>query len=199
MAKFCVILIVAVLLLGNTGFYALAQNLPTEAVAGSLMVSQSVNGLSLVESPSDHGLNGITFPIPELGKCASRTACRNYCNDPSNLDTCTTFAKVHGLMNEAQAARAEKFVSVLKSEQGPGGCDSPRSCESFCSNTQNLDACVQWATDHNLKNDNLATAQKIQKFLKSGGQLPGGCNSRETCAAYCSDFGHAEECIKIFQ
>src|SRR5438552_6447996 len=121
----------------------------------------------------------ISFPIPELGSCASRAECRRYCDRPDNLDACIAFAKAHGLVNNTEATRAQKFANVLKSERGPGGCDSPQTCKNFCSDIQNLGACVKWASDHSLKNDNFDTAQKIQKYLKAGGKMPGDCTARE--------------------
>ena len=38
----------------------------------------------------------ITFPIPELGNCASYSECRNYCEDPVNHNSCINFAKSKG-------------------------------------------------------------------------------------------------------
>ena len=37
--------------------------------------------------------------------------------------------------------------------------------------------------------------KKINKILKGGGQLPGGCNGKKECETYCSNASHAEECL----
>ena len=34
----------------------------------------------------------ITFPVPELGNCGSKSECRTYCDDLANIKTCVAFA-----------------------------------------------------------------------------------------------------------
>ncbi len=148
-------------------------------------------------SDSEIAARGITFPIPELGNCDSKEACKSYCNDPTHMDACVAFAESHGLMNKDEAARAKQFKNKLQGGGGPGGCTSPQGCETFCRNIQNIEACVAFARSQGVRDRRVEDAEKLQKYLKSGGQMPGGCTSEESCKAYCSDFSHAEECYEF--
>ncbi len=150
------------------------------------------------ESPSIEGeaeARGIAFPVPELGNCGNKDACRTYCNEPGNMPACITFAKEHGLMNNEEAERAEKFADRVREGSGPGGCNTPTSCEAYCSDTTYIEECIKFAEEHNFKDQNVEEGKKIRTYLKAGGQLPGGCTSRESCETYCRDVDHLEECF----
>lgn len=140
---------------------------------------------------------GITFPIPELGNCGSKEECKAYCDDPANMPACIRFAKSHGLMNEAEASRAEKFGQRLVADGGPGGCRTPKECETFCSNLNNIEACISFAEEHGVEDKHVKEGKKILAYIQAGGQMPGGCTSKESCEAYCGDFNHAEECFSF--
>lgn len=144
---------------------------------------------------------GITFPVPELGNCSNKDDCRNYCSQTANIDACIAFAKAHGLMNSDEASKASSFKKILQSGGGPGGCTTPDECQSFCNNIANLDTCVSFAKTHNLSgnSEDITQAQKIADYIKSGGQMPGGCTTKDSCESYCSDFSHAQECSAFAQ
>ncbi|MBI2033663.1 MAG: hypothetical protein HYT13_01040 [Candidatus Liptonbacteria bacterium] len=139
---------------------------------------------------------GITFPVPELGNCIDEKTCRAYCDEPTNMPACIKFAEEHGLMNKTEAERAKKFSRVLQ-VGGPGGCNTPEGCKSFCSEINNLEACLKWADQNNFEDEHFKEAKKIQSYLASGGKMPGSCNSKESCISYCGDFSHAEECFNF--
>ncbi len=151
------------------------------------------------QSPSDEQVkaSGIVFPIAELGNCASKDACLDYCNIPGNMPACIKYAKDHGLMNSDEANRAEKFKEKLDKGEGPGGCKSPQECKAFCENVSNIEVCTKFAKEHGVNNPDIERGEKIAAYIKSGGQTPGGCNSKEACETYCSDFRHAEECFQF--
>lgn len=144
-------------------------------------------------------IHGITFPVPELGNCTSKDECRAYCNEPTHMDECIKFAKEHGLMNKDEADKSEKFRELLTSGGGPGGCTNPRDCQTFCSDVVNLEVCVKFAKEHGFKDQNVDQGEKILNYIKSGGQTPGGCTSKDACEKYCSDFAHAQECFEFAQ
>ncbi len=148
-------------------------------------------------TPSEEEIEakGITFPVPELGNCSNKSACRDYCSKSENMEVCIKFAKDHGLMNKEEAAKAEKFRERVQAGKGPGGCNSPQSCESFCSNINNIETCLKFAEDNGFKDKKIEEGKKISAYLKSGGKMPGGCTSEASCKSYCSDFNHAEECF----
>jgi len=184
---------------------ALKYSLPFLVVSAALIMSYALIARAQTNSspngPSDAEITakGITFPIPELGNCSSKDSCRDYCSKGGNMDACIKFAQDRGLMNKVEASQATKFKERLAAGVGPGGCNSPESCKSFCSNTANLDTCIQFAEKNGFKEGKIEEAKKVQAFLKSGGQMPGGCNSEESCRAYCGDFSHAKECFEFAQ
>lgn len=138
---------------------------------------------------------GITFPVAELGNCADKDACRVYCDDTAHMQVCIQFAKDHGLMSKDEADKADKYRRTLEIKAGPGGCQSPTECRAFCSDSANLETCLNFAKDQGIKDKNVDTAGKMLAFIKSGGQTPGNCGSKESCVSYCKDFSHAEECL----
>lgn len=181
-----------------SGFFAssviLAQ--AQTAVSGNVQPETVASGSTQV---APNAQQGITFPVAGLGNCSNKEECRSYCNQPANMDACIAFAKSHGLMNKEEADRAGNFRNILQSSGGPGGCKGPEECKSFCSDIKNLDACISFAKKNNLGTDDqeISKAEKILSFVKNGGQMPGGCTSKESCQAYCGDFSHAEECFNF--
>src|SRR5437870_2293911 len=89
----------------------------------------------------------ITFPIAELGNCASATACKTYCDVLEHIEACVNFGKAHGLVNQEQADAGLKLKSV---RTGPGGCTDKNACMTYCADPVHVDECVKFAQDHNL-------------------------------------------------
>ena len=147
--------------------------------------------------PSDEEITskGITFPVPELGNCGDKAECKAYCDDAKNIESCVAFAEKHGLMNEKESARARQFGKKVLEGGGPGGCKGPRECDAYCSSLDHIEACVAFAEEHGVEDEHIKEGRKILKHIREGGTLPGGCNSKESCDAYCSNVDHAEECI----
>ncbi len=170
-------------------------------IATALLVSSSIlisHAQDLTPEPSDEEINAlkISFPIPELGNCNNKEECKTYCEDTSHMTECIAFAESHGLMKKEEADRARQFKSKFESGAGgPGGCKSPKECEAFCRNIDNIEACVAFAEEHGVKDKHIEQGKKILGYIKSGGKMPGNCSSKESCEAYCGDFSHAEECF----
>lgn len=168
--------------------------------AGIAVQGQTVSLPSESDEAVDEGsVHGIIFPIFELGNCASKNECKNYCNQAEHMDACIAFAKDHGLITEKDAARAEKFASHVREGSGPGGCNSPQSCEQYCGNLSHLDECTTFAEKNGFKGDQYEHGKKIQAFLKNGGTTPGNCQTKEECQKYCGEFSHAKECFVFAQ
>lgn len=87
--------------------------------------------------------------------CDSPSSCMSFCNDPSNRDKCSEFAKQVGIRGG-------------HTNTGPGGCTSRETCQEFCSNPANYEVCSSYG--------------KASGESFSG---PGGCNSEESCREYC--------------
>jgi len=182
----------AILVLSLLVSYALVTHAQTSA--GSAGAGENANQATAGAGVSTGGTAGITFPVPELGNCTNKDACRAYCDDGTHVDVCVVFAQAHGLMNKKEADRATSFSKSIRGGGGPGGCTSPRDCEAFCSSLANIEVCVKFAEDHGASGREIEMGRKVSGFLKSGGTMPGGCTSKDSCMAYCSDFSHAEEC-----
>src|SRR3989338_467181 len=71
----------------------------------------------------------VTFPVPELGNCASKSKCRAYCDDLTHVKVCVAFAESHGLISAEEARQAREFERL--GGKGPGGRTSKDSCESI--------------------------------------------------------------------
>lgn len=169
-------------------------------LAAGVFISVAIIAKAQTESGAQNagaisGAAVIIFPVPELGNCKDKDGCKSYCDDPANISACVKFAEDHGLMNKDEAGKALKFGKKILEGGGPGGCKSPQECELFCGDVGNLDACLQFADEQGLSDDNIREGRKIRDYLKSGGQLPGGCASKDSCEAYCGDFDHLEECL----
>ncbi|OGG66118.1 hypothetical protein A3D71_02240 [Candidatus Kaiserbacteria bacterium RIFCSPHIGHO2_02_FULL_55_20] len=136
----------------------------------------------------------ITFPVPELGNCASKSECRTYCDDLANIKTCVAFAESHGLMSAEEARQAREFERL--GGKGPGGCTSKDSCESFCEKPGNMRQCLDFAKKSGMMSEKeLQEAEKVAAYLDKGGTMPGGCRGEKECRTYCEDGANAEECV----
>lgn len=166
-------------------------------VGATIMAQAQTDIADIPEGPTEEQIRagGIAFPVPELGNCGSKEACRAYCNDPQNIPVCISFAEQHGLMNKDESSRAKNYAEKLRAGNGPGGCASPKECEAYCSDLQNIEACVVFAESQGFKDPRIEEAKKIRNYLQGGNKMPGGCASRESCERYCGDFSHAEECF----
>lgn len=138
----------------------------------------------------------ITFPIAELGNCADQTACKAYCDVEANQQACLGFAQAHGLMKADEVSRARKMLQATQNG-GPGGCKTKDSCESYCSSSAHASKCIAFAEKNGLlRGRELEEAKKVLPLLQSG-QTPGGCTTKDTCDAYCSDSSHTTECVNF--
>lgn len=139
--------------------------------------------LGMVGAVSAASIFDITFPIPELGNCADRGACKAYCDDLSRADDCAAFGKAHGL-----GAPAAQQPIVLPST-GPGGCTTGSACKTYCDDSIHFDECINFGEQHGL-----ISKKEIQQARKPVTKGPGGCSDITECKTYCSDTSHHLEC-----
>ncbi len=93
----------------------------------------------------------IQFPVAELGGCADKQACKNYCDQEENRRTCFAFAKKHGLMKPQKVQKIEKQIKALEEGGGgPGGCKNENECERYCSDVANMKECVEFGKRHGI-------------------------------------------------
>lgn len=139
----------------------------------------------------------IQFPIAELGGCADKQSCKNYCDQDENRRACFAFAKKHGLMKAEKVRKIERQLNALKqSGGGPGGCQSEKACENYCSDISHMKECIEFGKRHGImESRELEEAEKVLRALESGAKLPGNCRGKAECELYCSVADHMEECI----
>ncbi len=136
----------------------------------------------------------ITYPVAELGNCASAKACKSYCNQLDPVEACITFAKEHGLISTDDAATSLKLKDI---KIGPGGCTTKDNCKTYCSDTAHTDECAKFAQDHKILNsDDLQRYRRFQAAIKDR-RAPGSCHDQHTCETFCQERSHNDECLKF--
>ncbi|MCL4384099.1 hypothetical protein M1116_01470 [Patescibacteria group bacterium] len=156
-----------------------------------------VSGFMFFLAAAIKPVQAVSFPIPELGNCQSKSDCKSYCDKPENVAKCSDYGVAHGLMT-AQDARRAKAIS--QTSNGPGGCKDMDSCSSFCDRPENVSSCLDYASKHNLmSSDDLDKARKVASVITGGGSTPGGCRTPQSCKSYCDNDSHRDECIGFAQ
>ena len=135
----------------------------------------------------------ILFPIPELGNCSNAADCKLYCDDPTHIDACVTYAKSKGFYH-ASALDSQKDAIVADAKIMLG-CDSLDTCKAFCADASNASKCSAFAQKHNLTSGedslNNTTLEKAKSEL--------GCDSADSCRAFCQQVANQEKCAVFAQ
>ncbi len=144
----------------------------------------------------------ISYPVEELGNCESQDACETFCDEPANQDACFAWAADNGFIPEEEVEKikrqTEKMEQIEKGElpPGPGGCDSLESCDAFCSEPGNAEECLSFATDNGFVSEE--EAEQIREEINRENRVgPGGCDSLESCDAFCSEPENTEKCLNF--
>ncbi len=146
------------------------------------------------QSPQDLAKKyNVTFPVAELGNCATLADCRTYCEDPLHRDTCLAFAKKKGFYHEA-AVQAPPTM-VLNQAKSELGCNSVDSCRQLCTQPANYDKCHTFAQNHDLGGGYAADPKK-QEFLEKAKQTL-GCDSYQTCKNFCDNSANQAKCSEF--
>ena len=139
-------------------------------------------------------LPGVTFPVSELGNCASKEECMAYCDLPENMLACINFSETHGLISPEDAAMARKMLELAVTD-GPGGCQGRVECSAYCDNSDHMEECIEFAKKYGLiPPDELVEVEKILVAIQKGARPP-ACHGKAACDAYCNMAEHFEECI----
>ena len=139
-------------------------------------------------------LSGVTFPIPELGNCKSRSDCEIYCDKPENMLACLDFAEAQGLIPQKDIEMARKMLE-LGETAGPGGCQGHIQCAAYCDEISHIKECITFAEEHGLiPPEELENAKKVIAAMEKG-LTPPNCKNKSECDVYCQEPEHMEECI----
>lgn len=131
----------------------------------------------------------LTFPITELGNCASVEECKTYCELPVNKQVCLSFAKQKGFY---KAENKFKNAIVKSAARTQLGCDSQESCKAICSQEKNKQKCREFAQKYNLT----PKSQINTEVLKRANQIL-GCSSEEACKKFCFIETNRQKCYEV--
>ena len=144
--------------------------------------------------PQEQKMPGdIQYPISELGNCKSKSDCKVFCDNAKNTDTCLSFAEKHKLMSPEELSNAKKFADG--GMVGPGGCQGQAACDTYCNNSDHMEACIAFAEANGIMPEQqLQESKKVLAAIKSGIKPP-ACHGQQECDTYCSNPDHMEECL----
>lgn len=155
---------------------------------------ERTGGGEVSEGERRAALTEIEYPVRELGGCENEVACRAYCDDLDNVRVCIDFAEKNGLIGAADAELGRRFADAGGS--GPGGCTGKDSCTAYCEETSHINECLEFGERTGfLEGRELEEAKIAARLLREGAAFPGGCTSKSSCEAYCSESGHEDECL----
>jgi len=138
-----------------------------------------------------------TFPIAQLGNCASADACFAYCNQPQNQVACLNFAKSKGLVKEnPQDPKIQEAIEAAKTELG---CDSKDACMTLCSQPANFDKCRTFGEKYNLTENKPPENRPLKQEVIDAAKTELGCDGQDTCAAFCQKAENREKCSSFAQ
>ncbi len=144
------------------------------------------------------GLETITYPVSELGNCQNKEACKAYCEIKDNMSGCIDFGTKKGLVSNEEAAVAKKAIEKIRLGETPGKCRDRESCSNFCQNDAgSLKNCIAFAKEIGVPQREIDEAERVSKALEEGAKLPGNCQGKRACEAYCKNIEHIDECLSF--
>ncbi len=131
------------------------------------------------------------------GQCKDEVSCRNYCGNTDNIGECADFADKFNLVTPDELKEMRQIANAKKAGVPfPGNCKTKESCLKYCDNSANAAVCIEFAQKAGfIPKEDAEAVGKILPYLKSGGKLPGGCTTKESCGTYCDDDSHTTECV----
>lgn len=131
------------------------------------------------------------------GGCTGKKSCETYCNDADHADECLAFAEDTGFLSQQEIQQYKTFQDFRKKGETPGGCTTKTSCEAYCENPDNMEACLSFGEKTGfVSSEDAAMARKVLPLIKAG-KTPGGCKTKDQCEAYCASEDHADECVNF--
>lgn len=136
--------------------------------------------------------HGVTFPVAELGNCASISQCRSFCDDPANRERCVSFAKQKGFHKEVDDSARQEMVTAAQSELG---CSSEQTCRELCSQEANITRCQSFAQKRGLGGGPQGGPGNPELLEKAKSTL--GCDSPESCRKSCENEANRQKCSEF--
>jgi len=121
---------------------------------------------------------GFTFPIPELGNCANRVECKDYCQDPTNMTACQSFSQnIRQTVNQRLQEKAKEEL----------GCTTKETCRAFCSEEQNKSLCASFGRKWKIKT-------RVKTAVLNQARTTLGCQTLAECKTMCEDPANKDSC-----
>ncbi len=147
-----------------------------------------------------------TYPISELGNCASQQECFAFCQNPLNERICREFARaqesVKGVTDVAQQPRInaleQKTMMRDSMMENPtitypvaelNNCQNATECRQFCTEAANYGQCISFARSHGLRSYAVAKEEVLEKAREAL-----GCTSVDECLAACAQPENRDTC-----
>ncbi|OGF87137.1 hypothetical protein A3B19_01775 [Candidatus Giovannonibacteria bacterium RIFCSPLOWO2_01_FULL_46_32] len=132
---------------------------------------------------------------PGPGGCKTKDTCEKYCDSVSHIDECVAFAEKNDLMPPQQLEEAKKIQAAKASGVKMPSCDSKKQCDSYCSESANMEECITFAQEAGfMEPQELEESKKVLAAIKAGAKPP-PCRGKEECDAYCSQEEHFDACF----
>src|SRR3989344_7617229 len=143
------------------------------------------------EAEEQEALDGVQYPVQELGGCKDQKACKAFCDNQNNANACLLFAEQHNLMSSNEVAFAKKFID--NEMAGPGSCKGQDECDQYCGDSAHLEECIAFAQKNGMMTpEQQQDSQKVLTAIKNGVKPP-ACSGPRQCDEYCGT--HMEECM----
>jgi hypothetical protein len=121
------------------------------------------NGL-MTQEKAERIRERVNQEIEGPGGCKSKEECKNYCDNPDNVEECLQFAVDEGRMTQEKAdeiidrvqekeilreKQIEKRIEKreFSFEEGPGDCSSEEECKEYCNKFENLEECLSFEVE----------------------------------------------------
>lgn len=139
----------------------------------------------------------ITYPIADLGNCASAQECFLYCAHPKNQPSCVSYAKNNGWVKEEEDEEEDGTENdineqeLIESAKAELGCDGKVACMALCNIPTNEDRCRAFAKKHGLDKSDHKPPLEVMVAAKE--KL--GCDSETSCSTFCQKEENHEKCF----
>ncbi len=124
--------------------------------------------------------------------CGSKKACDAYCENPNNMKVCIAFGEEAGFIKGKDLEDAKKMMTAIDKGAIPLPCKGKEACDAYCSQPENVEACIKFA-----EAAGFMTEKDAEMMKKTGGKGPGGCKGKEECDAFCNKSENQEICFNF--
>ena len=111
--------------------------------------------------------------------CKNKQECDIYCDDPSNIKVCVAFGEAAGFLKGKDLEDAKKMINAIENGAIPPPCKGRKACEDYCSQPDNMEACMNFAREAGFMSPEEAKeSEKVLSAIKKGAKPP-ACRGKE--------------------